>query len=51
MIDNAPVNGDRGMVVMIASIAAYGRQIGQSAYLLQKGIVGSNAERDTRPDR
>jgi NAD(P)-dependent dehydrogenase (short-subunit alcohol dehydrogenase family) len=41
MLDNEPVGGDRGVVVMTASIAAYDGQIGQAAYASSKaGIVG-----------
>lgn len=41
MLDNEPVDGDRGLVVMTASIAAYDGQIGQAAYASSKaGIVG-----------
>lgn len=41
MADNAPSDGDRGLVVMTASIAAYEGQIGQAAYASSKGgIVG-----------
>ncbi len=38
---NEPLDGDRGVVVMTASIAAYDGQIGQAAYAASKGgIVG-----------
>ncbi|NNM46865.1 3-hydroxyacyl-CoA dehydrogenase [Knoellia koreensis] len=41
MIPNEPVDGDRGVNVMTASIAAYDGQIGQAAYAASKGgIVG-----------
>jgi NAD(P)-dependent dehydrogenase (short-subunit alcohol dehydrogenase family) len=41
MLDNEPVDGDRGLVVMTASIAAYDGQIGQAAYAASKGgVVG-----------
>jgi NAD(P)-dependent dehydrogenase (short-subunit alcohol dehydrogenase family) len=41
MVTNEPVDGDRGVVVMTASIAAYDGQIGQAAYAASKGgIVG-----------
>ncbi len=41
MLANDPVDGDRGVVVMTASIAAYDGQIGQAAYAASKGgIVG-----------
>jgi NAD(P)-dependent dehydrogenase (short-subunit alcohol dehydrogenase family) len=39
MVDNDPVDGDRGVVVMTASIAAYDGQIGQAAYAASKGGV------------
>ncbi len=41
MLANEPVDGDRGVVVMTASIAAYDGQIGQAAYAASKGgVVG-----------
>ncbi|WP_265443592.1 3-hydroxyacyl-CoA dehydrogenase [Flexivirga meconopsidis] len=41
MVDNEPIDGDRGVIVMTASIAAYDGQIGQAAYASSKGgIVG-----------
>jgi len=41
MAGNEPVDGDRGLVVMTASVAAYDGQIGQAAYASSKGgIVG-----------
>jgi NAD(P)-dependent dehydrogenase (short-subunit alcohol dehydrogenase family) len=39
MLDNEPVDGDRGVIVMTASIAAYDGQIGQAAYAASKGGV------------
>jgi NAD(P)-dependent dehydrogenase (short-subunit alcohol dehydrogenase family) len=39
MLENEPVDGDRGLVVMTASIAAYDGQIGQAAYAASKGGV------------
>jgi len=39
MIANEPVDGDRGIIVMTASIAAYDGQIGQAAYAASKGGV------------
>ena len=39
MLGNEPVDGDRGLVVMTASIAAYDGQIGQAAYAASKGGV------------
>ncbi|GAB3711874.1 SDR family NAD(P)-dependent oxidoreductase [Mariniluteicoccus flavus] len=41
MLANDPVDGDRGVVIMTASVAAYDGQIGQAAYASSKGgIVG-----------
>jgi NAD(P)-dependent dehydrogenase (short-subunit alcohol dehydrogenase family) len=41
MLENEPVDGDRGVVVMTASIAAYDGQVGQAAYAASKaGVVG-----------
>ena len=41
MLTNEPVDGDRGVIVMTASIAAYDGQIGQAAYAASKGgVVG-----------
>jgi NAD(P)-dependent dehydrogenase (short-subunit alcohol dehydrogenase family) len=41
MLAGEPVDGDRGVIVMTASIAAYDGQIGQAAYAASKGgIVG-----------
>ncbi|WP_286967634.1 MULTISPECIES: SDR family NAD(P)-dependent oxidoreductase [Arsenicicoccus] len=41
MVDNAPVDGDRGVIISTASIAAYDGQVGQAAYASSKaGIVG-----------
>ena len=41
MIDNEPIDGDRGLVIMTASVAAFDGQIGQAAYAASKGgIVG-----------
>ncbi|WP_256794568.1 SDR family NAD(P)-dependent oxidoreductase [Terrabacter sp. Ter38] len=41
MLGNEPVDGDRGVIVNTASIAAYDGQIGQAAYAASKGgIVG-----------
>jgi NAD(P)-dependent dehydrogenase (short-subunit alcohol dehydrogenase family) len=39
MLGNEPVDGDRGVIVMTASIAAYDGQIGQAAYAASKGGV------------
>jgi NAD(P)-dependent dehydrogenase (short-subunit alcohol dehydrogenase family) len=41
MSANEPVDGDRGLVVMTASVAAYDGQIGQAAYAASKGGVVS----------
>jgi NAD(P)-dependent dehydrogenase (short-subunit alcohol dehydrogenase family) len=41
MAANEPLDGDRGVVVMTASIAAFDGQIGQAAYAASKGgVVG-----------
>jgi NAD(P)-dependent dehydrogenase (short-subunit alcohol dehydrogenase family) len=41
MIKNEPLDGDRGLVIMTASVAAFDGQIGQAAYAASKGgIVG-----------
>ncbi|HET8600454.1 MAG TPA: 3-hydroxyacyl-CoA dehydrogenase [Segeticoccus sp.] len=41
MMENEPVDGDRGVVVMTASVAAFDGQIGQAAYASSKGgVVG-----------
>ncbi|HEV7148715.1 MAG TPA: SDR family NAD(P)-dependent oxidoreductase [Pedococcus sp.] len=41
MLENEPVDGDRGVVIMTASIAAYDGQVGQAAYAASKGgVVG-----------
>ncbi|MDE9367307.1 SDR family NAD(P)-dependent oxidoreductase [Luteipulveratus sp. YIM 133132] len=41
MAGNEPVDGDRGVVVMTASVAAYDGQVGQAAYASSKGgVVG-----------
>jgi NAD(P)-dependent dehydrogenase (short-subunit alcohol dehydrogenase family) len=39
MIGNEPSDGDRGLVIMTASVAAYDGQIGQAAYSASKGGV------------
>jgi Dehydrogenases with different specificities (related to short-chain alcohol dehydrogenases) len=41
MLGNEPVDGDRGVIVMTASIAAYDGQIGQAAYAASKGGIVS----------
>lgn len=41
MVDNEPLDGDRGAIVLTASVAAFEGQIGQAAYASSKaGIVG-----------
>jgi NAD(P)-dependent dehydrogenase (short-subunit alcohol dehydrogenase family) len=41
MVGNEPLDGDRGVIVNTASIAAYDGQIGQAAYAASKGgVVG-----------
>ncbi|MGB3185031.1 MAG: SDR family NAD(P)-dependent oxidoreductase [Ornithinimicrobium sp.] len=43
MAGNEPLEGDRGLIVMTASVAAYDGQIGQAAYASSKGgIVALN---------
>ncbi len=43
MMANEPLDGDRGLIVMTASVAAYDGQIGQAAYSSSKGgIVALN---------
>lgn len=39
MATNEPVGGDRGVVVMTASVAAFDGQVGQAAYAASKGGV------------
>jgi NAD(P)-dependent dehydrogenase (short-subunit alcohol dehydrogenase family) len=41
MAGNEPVDGDRGVIVCTASIAAYDGQIGQAAYAASKGGIAS----------
>ena len=41
MIGNEPLDGDSGLVIMTASVAAYEGQIGQAAYSASKGGVVS----------
>jgi NAD(P)-dependent dehydrogenase (short-subunit alcohol dehydrogenase family) len=41
MIDNEPLDGDRGLVIMTASVAAFDGQIGQAAYAASKGGIVS----------
>src|SRR3954454_7845768 len=41
MVDNEPIDGERGVIVNTASVAAYDGQIGQAAYSASKGgVVG-----------
>ncbi len=43
MVNNEPLDGDRGVILMTASVAAYDGQIGQAAYAASKGgIVALN---------
>ena len=41
MTRNEPSDGDRGLVVMTASVAAYDGQIGQAAYAASKGGIAA----------
>ena len=41
MVGNEPTDGDRGVIVMTASVAAYDGQIGQAAYAASKGGIAS----------
>jgi NAD(P)-dependent dehydrogenase (short-subunit alcohol dehydrogenase family) len=41
MLDNPPNDGDRGLIVMTASVAAYDGQIGQAAYAASKGGIAA----------
>ncbi|HYP46080.1 MAG TPA: SDR family NAD(P)-dependent oxidoreductase [Propionibacteriaceae bacterium] len=41
MADNQPVDGDRGVIVMTASVAAFDGQIGQAAYAASKGGIAA----------
>ncbi|MEP7192722.1 MAG: SDR family NAD(P)-dependent oxidoreductase [Actinomycetota bacterium] len=41
MMSNEPLDGDRGVIMMTASIAAYDGQIGQAAYAASKGGIVS----------
>ena len=41
MIDNPSSDGDRGLMIMTASVAAYDGQIGQAAYAASKGGIVS----------
>lgn len=41
MVDNDPLDGDRGVIVMTASVAAFDGQIGQAAYAASKGGIAA----------
>ncbi len=41
MADNEPDDGDRGVIVNTASIAAFDGQVGQAAYAASKGAIAS----------
>ena len=41
MINNEPLDGDRGLVIMTSSVAAFEGQIGQAAYAASKGGVAA----------
>jgi NAD(P)-dependent dehydrogenase (short-subunit alcohol dehydrogenase family) len=41
MAANEPLDGDRGVIVMTASVAAYDGQIGQAAYAASKGGIAA----------
>src|SRR5215212_1786081 len=41
MIDNEPLDDDRGLVIMTASVAAFDGQIGQAAYAASKGGIAA----------
>jgi NAD(P)-dependent dehydrogenase (short-subunit alcohol dehydrogenase family) len=41
MLDNQPSDGDRGLIVLTASVAAYDGQIGQAAYAASKGGIAA----------
>jgi NAD(P)-dependent dehydrogenase (short-subunit alcohol dehydrogenase family) len=41
MADNEPLDGDRGLVVMTASVAAFDGQVGQAAYAASKGGIAA----------
>ena len=54
MLESEPVDGDRGVIVMTASIAAYDGQVGQAAYAASKGRIVSltlSAARDLADKR
>jgi len=54
MLESEPVDGDRGVIVMTASIAAYDGQVGQAAYAASKGGIVSltlSAARDLADKR
>jgi NAD(P)-dependent dehydrogenase (short-subunit alcohol dehydrogenase family) len=41
IVSNEPLDGDRGVIVMTASVAAFDGQIGQAAYAASKGGIAS----------
>jgi NAD(P)-dependent dehydrogenase (short-subunit alcohol dehydrogenase family) len=41
MTGNEPLDGDRGLIVMTASVAAFDGQIGQAAYAASKGGIAA----------
>jgi NAD(P)-dependent dehydrogenase (short-subunit alcohol dehydrogenase family) len=41
MLANQPLDGDRGLIVLTASVAAYDGQIGQAAYAASKGGIAA----------
>jgi NAD(P)-dependent dehydrogenase (short-subunit alcohol dehydrogenase family) len=41
MITAAPVDGERGVIVNTASVAAYDGQVGQAAYAASKGAIAA----------
>jgi NAD(P)-dependent dehydrogenase (short-subunit alcohol dehydrogenase family) len=41
MLGNEPADGDRGVIVMTASVAAFDGQIGQAAYAASKGGIAA----------
>jgi NAD(P)-dependent dehydrogenase (short-subunit alcohol dehydrogenase family) len=41
MMANEPLDGDRGVIVMTASVAAFDGQIGQAAYAASKGGIAA----------
>ena len=41
MLQNEPINGERGVIVNTASVAAFDGQIGQAAYSASKGAIAA----------